>query len=115
MRDEEVFLLQKEDHLKATNLALAFQVHRYRKERTRFFNIHHWHFEKLAQDPLFTGSIVAGTPLDKTLLTTINPKLSMDVDSPEEDLGQMSGSEDEDHSDDKDTLQTVAALEALAA
>ncbi|KAG6840080.1 hypothetical protein C0991_009106 [Blastosporella zonata] len=69
----------------------------------------------LAQDPLFTGSIVAGTPLDKTLLTAVNPKLSMDVDSPEEDLGQMSGSEDEDHSDDKDTLQTVAVLEALAA
>ncbi|KAG6895499.1 hypothetical protein C0992_000999 [Termitomyces sp. T32_za158] len=117
MQDEEGFLLSKEESLRTSNAALAFQVQRYRGERTRFYKVHRRRFKKLSRNPLFTGSIIPGTPLDQSLLLD-NHETAMHVDEPpvtsNEGDNDDDSEEEDDEEDGKITEKEVAdALEAL--
>ncbi|KAG6895254.1 hypothetical protein C0992_002338 [Termitomyces sp. T32_za158] len=116
MRDEEAFLLSKEEGLRNTDAALAFQVQCYREERTRFYEVHRRRFKKLASNPRFTGSIIPGIPLDQSLLQDL--LAPMHVDDPHATLNQRNNHDDDDsdEEDDDEATETeiVEALEVIA-
>ncbi|KAG6826205.1 hypothetical protein H0H92_000724 [Tricholoma furcatifolium] len=68
MRDEEAFLAAKVRDIARTDEALAHQVNLHFEERTRFYDLHRRRFKQLATNPHFSGSIVPGVPVDKSLL-----------------------------------------------
>ncbi|KAG6806822.1 hypothetical protein H0H92_009967, partial [Tricholoma furcatifolium] len=92
MRDEEAFLSAKASEAAQTDPALAYQVTIYREERLRFHELHRRHFKKLARNPFFTGSIVPGTPLDKSL----QQQNTMDIDDRNEEREEREQQEEEE-------------------
>lgn len=67
LRDEEQFLLHKENEQKPVNAVLAHQIHLYRLERLRFAEIHIRRFKKLEATPGFTGTLTCGTAISDGL------------------------------------------------
>ncbi|KAG6887198.1 hypothetical protein C0992_000143 [Termitomyces sp. T32_za158] len=115
MRDEEAFLSAKEEGLWSTDTTLAFQVQRYREERTRFYEVHRRRLNKLAKNPLFTGSIIPGTPLNQSLLLN-NCQTTMDVDGLPVVLNQGNDNDsDEDDEEDGSELAENEVAEVLDA
>jgi len=114
MRDEEAFLSAKEQEVASSNKPLAYQVHRYQEERTRFYNIHRRRFKKLASNPLFSGSLIPGIPIDKSLLLQ-DPLTAMDVDDRPPNLAETEHiDEEEEEEEEEDGVGLLAeALEAF--
>ncbi|KAJ3552822.1 hypothetical protein NP233_g12786 [Leucocoprinus birnbaumii] len=71
MRDEEQFLAAKEDNLKQSDPILAYHVYLYRKQRTRFNDVHRRRFNKLKSTPGFTGTLEPGSCIDASLFIDI--------------------------------------------
>ncbi|KAJ7251888.1 hypothetical protein C8J57DRAFT_1437455 [Mycena rebaudengoi] len=62
IRDERVFLLEKEAEVRQTDPGLAFMIRLHRRERGRFDEVHMKRFRKLADQAKdhFTGTLVPG-------------------------------------------------------
>ncbi|KAG6807298.1 hypothetical protein H0H92_008067 [Tricholoma furcatifolium] len=99
MRDEETFLRIREKEVEDSDVALAFQVHRYREERTRFYEVHRHRFKKLAGHQRFSGVLEPGVPQDKSLLLTL-PGDTEDHDEDMNDAGLSHENSGEDGSND---------------
>jgi len=67
MRDEGKFLQRKESELQPTNPALAHQIQLRRLERERFTEVHRVRFSKLAMLPGFTGNLLYGISIDRSM------------------------------------------------
>ncbi|KAG6809770.1 hypothetical protein H0H92_014809 [Tricholoma furcatifolium] len=120
MRDEEEFLLAKEEGLATTHPELSYQVRLHREERTRYYDSHRRKFQQLARNPNFSGDLSPGKPLDKTLLegtcsrmnvdgrhtpaTPLRPEIAQDLDA-----------EAEEGEDDSESITALAeALDVIA-
>ncbi|KAG6848526.1 hypothetical protein H0H93_016281 [Arthromyces matolae] len=103
MQDEEAFLSAKAIEVAGANPSLAHQILLYREERTRFYKIHRRRFQKLARNPLFTGSIAPGVPIDKALLVSD----AMDVDEDHFDASDVDKERDmEEEQEEEEIWQT---------
>lgn len=60
MRDEDLFLREKEAEVETADPALALQISIYRNERSRFTTLHMKRFTALSLTPGFTGSLEPG-------------------------------------------------------
>lgn len=81
IQDEENYLLDQEEKIHTTDPILAYHVGDYRIQRTRFSSLHLSRFSKLSQLPGFTGSIIPGTSLDKTMHRAPKDNAAMQVDA----------------------------------
>lgn len=112
MCNEEDFLLAKEADIRNKDAVLTFQIQCYHEEHTQFYEVHHQHFRKLAQNPHFTGSIVLGTPLDKSLLQ--GSGTAMDIDELPAVPTPMDDEESDEEENGEDTeKEVVDALEVF--
>ncbi|KAG6809366.1 hypothetical protein H0H92_000527 [Tricholoma furcatifolium] len=99
MRDEETFLQMKERELQDSDAVLAYQISRYREERTRFYDLHRRRFKKLSSHPRFSGNLEPGVPKDKTLL------LMLPGDTEDQDVDMNNNDEDGEEDGDDDGLE----------
>jgi hypothetical protein len=88
IQDEENHLREAEEN--AETPTLGYFIQQYRLERTRFSRLHLVRFSKLSNQPGFTGSLVPGKVLDKSLGAAGLP--SQGLMDEELTMGSQSGS-----------------------
>lgn len=112
LRDEDLFLRQKEVEVRVDNPGLAHQVEKYRMKRGCFNEQHMHRFRKLSSLPVFTGSLMPGVAIKSDSGVVL-----MDVDEPSHPLDhQINGDEDEEEDEleaDADIAATISALMLL--
>lgn len=112
LHDEGRFLMAAELKVAHTNAPLAFQIQKYRLQRTRFADLHVRRFRNLAALPGFTGTLQVGSSIDRSLhvgvatfepteVSDTEPQISREVD--EASLGELD--EEEACSGDEDELE----------
>ncbi|KAG6809956.1 hypothetical protein H0H92_013921 [Tricholoma furcatifolium] len=120
MRDEEDFLLAKEEDLATTHPELSYQVRLHREERTRYYDSHRQKFQQLARNPNFSGDLSPGKPLDKTLLEGACSRMNVDsrhtpATPLRPEVAQDLEVEAEEGEDDNESVSALAeALDAIA-
>jgi hypothetical protein len=100
MEDEETFLKAAEDAAAQTDLQLAHQIALYHMECGRAFSIHQSCFQKLANNPRFTGTTVPGRSVH---LPPVNTSGLIEPEGPGNDGdGSEIDSSDPDSDDEAD-------------
>lgn len=97
LRDEGRFLSAREHEFEKVDPVLAYQLQCYRLQRERYTSLHMQRFKKLATTPGFSGTILPGVPLDKTLTNIIHTNTNNTVSGDGGGSGSPEGMGKEDH------------------
>jgi hypothetical protein len=114
MEDEETFLKAVEDAAAQTDLQLAHQIALYCMERRHAFSIHRSCFQKLANNPRFTGTMVPGQSVH---LPPVNTSGLVEPEGPgnDGDGGEIdSGDPDSDNEADEETDTDIIAFKLFS-
>ncbi|KAJ3562925.1 hypothetical protein NP233_g9276 [Leucocoprinus birnbaumii] len=111
IRDEEQYLIEQETRL--DDPFLAHQVRLYRLGRTRFNDLHLGKFNKLRSLNGFTGLLLAGTPRDKSLITSCSALLPNVIDQNDGIADPVLESHDRDVEIEPENDEVINRVETL--